>query len=176
MKLRVALNGRLSDLDVSAEGAGCVFNYGDGTGSFQGAASVVEVEPGIYSVLCNGRSYQVRVHLTKNRGHVEVAGRVLPVVVEDPREIVEPVSKGALAGKHQVVASMPGRVVRVLVEEAQNISVGQGIIVVEAMKMQNEMQAPAAGRVVSVKVAAGEAVAAGQVLVIVESGGKDGDG
>jgi biotin carboxyl carrier protein len=173
MKLRVALNGRRADLEVSGEGGDCDFRYGD---SFQGSASVVEVEAGVYSVLCNGRSYQVRVDLTRNRGQVELAGRVFPVVVEDPREIGEHVSAGPLAGKHQVIAPMPGRVVRVLVEEGQTIASGQGIVVVEAMKMQNEMQAPAAGRVEAVKVAAGEAVAAGQVLVVVDSGGEDGDG
>jgi len=63
---------------------------------------------------------------------------------------------------------MPGRVIRVLVESGQEIGAGQGLIVVEAMKMQNEMKSPRAGRVVEVRAAAGATVSAGDVLVVIE--------
>jgi biotin carboxyl carrier protein len=63
---------------------------------------------------------------------------------------------------------MPGRVIRVLVSEGDEVAAGQGIVVVEAMKMQNEMPSPKAGRVASVSVKPGDAVASGQVLAAVE--------
>jgi biotin carboxyl carrier protein len=63
---------------------------------------------------------------------------------------------------------MPGKVIRVLVEEGGEVTAGQGIVVVEAMKMQNEMPSPKAGRVVSIAVKAGDAVATGQVLAVIE--------
>ena len=63
---------------------------------------------------------------------------------------------------------MPGRVVRLLVAEGERVETGQGIVVVEAMKMQNEMKAPKSGRVVSLAVKEGDAVAAGETLAEVE--------
>ncbi|MBM3724451.1 MAG: biotin/lipoyl-binding protein [Acidobacteria bacterium] len=63
---------------------------------------------------------------------------------------------------------MPGKVVRVLVQEGDLVEAGQGIAVVEAMKMQNEMKARRGGRVVTVRVAEGAAVAAGEVLAVIE--------
>jgi biotin carboxyl carrier protein len=63
---------------------------------------------------------------------------------------------------------MPGRVVRVLVNDGQDVEEGEAIVVIEAMKMQNELRAPKAGRVVRVSVGVGDAVGAGDVLAVVE--------
>ena len=63
---------------------------------------------------------------------------------------------------------MPGKVVRLVVEEGEEIEAGTGVVVVEAMKMQNEMKSPKKGRVVTLKVATGETVNAGEVLAIIE--------
>ncbi|HMF53873.1 MAG TPA: biotin/lipoyl-containing protein, partial [Edaphobacter sp.] len=67
-----------------------------------------------------------------------------------------------------VKAPMPGRVVRVLVSEGDEVAEQQGVIVIEAMKMQNELKAPRAGRIAKVAVKVDATVAAGEVLVIVE--------
>ena len=71
-------------------------------------------------------------------------------------------------GREPITAPMPGRVIRVLVEPGQEVAAGEGLIVVEAMKMQNEMKAPRAGRVASVKAEAGATVSAGDILVVIE--------
>jgi biotin carboxyl carrier protein len=63
---------------------------------------------------------------------------------------------------------MPGRVVRVLVEAGAEVAEGQGVVVIEAMKMQNELKAPKGGRVVRVAVAVGDTVGSGAVLAVVE--------
>jgi biotin carboxyl carrier protein len=63
---------------------------------------------------------------------------------------------------------MPGRVVRVLVEPGDEVAVRQGVVVVEAMKMENELRSPKAGRVKDVSVKAGDSVEAGRVLLVVE--------
>jgi biotin carboxyl carrier protein len=63
---------------------------------------------------------------------------------------------------------MPGRVVRVLVQEGDEVTEHQGVVVIEAMKMQNELKSPKAGRVVRVAVAVDGTVGAGEVLVVVE--------
>jgi biotin carboxyl carrier protein len=67
-----------------------------------------------------------------------------------------------------IVAVMPGRVVRLLVDVGAHVEAGAGIVVVEAMKMQNEMKAPKAGRVVSINAEAGASVNAGDVLAVIE--------
>jgi biotin carboxyl carrier protein len=71
-------------------------------------------------------------------------------------------------GLQSVSAPMPGKVVRVLVTEGQSVAAGQGIAVVEAMKMQNEMKAPKSGRVIQLKVREGETVGTGEVLALIE--------
>jgi biotin carboxyl carrier protein len=63
---------------------------------------------------------------------------------------------------------MPGRVVRLLVEVGDEVVEGQGVVVIEAMKMQNELKASKAGRVAKVSVAVGDTVGSGDVLVVVE--------
>jgi biotin carboxyl carrier protein len=75
---------------------------------------------------------------------------------------------GSTHGEQQIVAPMPGRVVRVLVAPGDTVEARQPIIVVEAMKMENELRSPKAGRVKDVGVAAGASVEAGRVLVVVE--------
>src|SRR5205807_8872034 len=68
----------------------------------------------------------------------------------------------------RIIAPMPGKVVRVLVEIGDQVEAGAGIVVVEAMKMQNEMKSPLAGTVVTLNVSAGITVNAGEVLAVVE--------
>jgi biotin carboxyl carrier protein len=71
-------------------------------------------------------------------------------------------------GEQTVVAPMPGRVVRVLVSAGDEVELRQPVIVVEAMKMENELRSPKAGRVKDVAVAAGASVEAGRVLVVID--------
>ena len=77
-------------------------------------------------------------------------------------------AKQLLKGARPLVAPMPGKVVRFLVTANSTVEAGQGVVVVEAMKMQNEIKSPKKGRVVKLAVAEGAAVNAGDVLAIVE--------
>jgi biotin carboxyl carrier protein len=72
------------------------------------------------------------------------------------------------AGPAQIKAAMPGRVVNVLVAPGDEVREGQGVLIVEAMKMENELKSPKAGKVVEVKVAAGQTVEKGELLVVIE--------
>jgi biotin carboxyl carrier protein len=136
-------------------------------GAAGGDADVHQVEPGVYSVLlADGSSHEVR--LSGSLAKVSGERRWLAVQVRDPREFSESNGARGVAGRGEIVAPMPGKVVRFLVEEGDTVEAGQGIVVVEAMKMQNEMPAPKAGKVTGVKAKAGDAVSAGQVLAAVE--------
>jgi biotin carboxyl carrier protein len=127
------------------------------------AMNVVEVEPGVWSVLIEGRSYTV----VADGDSLVVNGVRIPAPA-DPRDGSPAKSTAAAGGPHRIVASMPGRVVRVLVAAGDQVEAGQGIVVVEAMKMQNEMQAARAGQVISIRAVEGATVAAGDVLATIE--------
>jgi biotin carboxyl carrier protein len=133
-------------------------------------ASVAEVAPNTFSVLLNGQSHQIRVApradgtLTLHTGLAEY-----DVEVTDPR-VWRGRRHGALEveGRQQVTAPMPGKVVRVLVREGDAVETGQGLLVVEAMKMQNEIRSPKSGKVEKLLAKEGLAVNAGDVLAWVE--------
>jgi biotin carboxyl carrier protein len=117
------------------------------------------------SVLLNGRSYRV----SRGAGsEVWVNGRRLSMEVFDPRDLR--LGKGNVSnhGRQEIAASMPGKVIRVLVAAGDSVEEGQGLVVVEAMKMQNEMKSPKSGRVAEVRTRADATVGAGEVLVVVE--------
>ena len=101
-------------------------------------------------------------------GEVSVNGRSLRMEVFDPRNLRAGAQTSAQPGRQRISAPMPGKVVRVLVVPGDAVEAGQGLVVVEAMKMQNEMKAPQAGRVVEVHTQADATVAAGDILIVVE--------
>ena len=128
------------------------------------SADVIEVEPGVYSVILKGRSYEARV----NRSEVTVAGHRLHVEVRDPRRWNP--APAALVGEARATlkAPMPGKVIRILAQPGDEVIAGQGIVVIEAMKMQNELKAPRAGRIASISVKENDAVTAGTILATIE--------
>jgi biotin carboxyl carrier protein len=99
---------------------------------------------------------------------VTVEGRTAVVTVNGRRAARRADAAAHAPGDQPVVAPMPGRVVRVLVAPGDQVAARQGVIVVEAMKMENELRAPKAGRVKDVSVSAGTSVEAGRVLVVIE--------
>jgi biotin carboxyl carrier protein len=163
MKRIVEVNGRRAEISwTNSERVS--FRYESGGYIREGEVSLVAVEAGVYSILWDGRSYEARVA----GRDVIVGSRRFDVVVRDPREYVSGEGTGDVHGHCEVTAPMPGKVIRVLVAEREAVAVGQGIVVVEAMKMQNEMRAARAGTIASIRVKAGDAVAAGQVLAVID--------
>jgi len=134
----------------------------------QNLESVKEVERGVYSVLVEGRSFEVRAVSMPDGLHVHVGGRQFSVEVRDPRDASRLSRAATGSGRQNISTPMPGKVVRMLVGEGDAVEAGQGLVVVEAMKMQNEMKASRAGRVVEVRVRGGETVGAGDTLVVLE--------
>jgi biotin carboxyl carrier protein len=133
-------------------------------------ASVAEVAPNTFSVLLNGESHQIRVAPRADDTltlHTRLAE--YEVEVTDPR-VWRGRRHGALEveGRQQVTAPMPGKIVRVLVREGDAVETGQGLLVVEAMKMQNEIRSPKNGKVEKLLAKEGLAVNAGDVLAWVE--------
>lgn len=117
-----------------------------------------------------GRSYGVSVEGDLNRVGITIAGHLYDVQIEDERERAANAAERAAAKSGGLVKSlMPGVVVSVLVEAGQEVQAGQALLILEAMKMQNEIAAPSGGVVGDVFVAQGEAVGAGAKLVLLTS-------
>ena len=131
-------------------------------------SAVTQVEPGVYSVLLDGVSYEIRVIQTSRGYSAELGGRSFLVEVSDPRDARNASRASTSSGRQSVAAPMPGKVVRVLVNVGDSVEAGQGLVVVEAMKMQNEMRSARPGRVIEVRAGAGETVGAGDTLVVLE--------
>ena len=127
-------------------------------------ADIIEVQPGVYSVILDGCSYEFAVTGTE----IEIDGIRLQVEVEDPRKWNPAGSSRKAEGLEAIKAPMPGKVVRILVAAGDEVVAGQGLVVLEAMKMQNEMKSPRTGRVVNIAVKEHEAVNAGSVLLTIE--------
>ena len=108
--------------------------------------SVVETQPGVYSVLIGERSYEVRLA----GSHAEVNGRAFEMQIVDPREAAAAAGAAEQSGRLDVKAPMPGKVVCVLVAVGDSVTPGQGLVVVEAMKMQNELKSPKTGVVTKI--------------------------
>ena len=106
----------------------------------------------------DGRSYEARVEEQPGRPGRGDRGRRFEIDVRDPRRWSRERRAGAWRGPAKRAAPMPGKVVRVLVAAGDQCEAGQGLVVVEAMKMQNEMKAPRDGRVVYVPAREGATV------------------
>jgi biotin carboxyl carrier protein len=128
----------------------------------------VEVATGTYSVLIAGHSFEVRVEPAHGGLRVYAGAREYRVNIDDPRAWRRR-RGGALEaeGRQEVVAPMPGKVVRVLARQGDEVEAGQGLFVVEAMKMQNEIRSPKKGKLEKLLVAEGQVVNAGEPLAVV---------
>lgn len=167
MKLTAEMAGERLALDVRREG-GRVFAEVDGR---RYEIDAHELGAGEYLLLHRGRVYECRVGAAAREGAVEVrvGGRDYEVALADPKRLRGARGSAAHdAGRAQISAQMPGRVVRVLVEVGREVEAGQPVVVVEAMKMQNEMKSPKTGAVVEVRVEPGATVNPGDVLVVIE--------
>jgi biotin carboxyl carrier protein len=133
-----------------------------------------ELAPGVISLLLTltdgtTRSFRCIADPAEGDAAVVIEGERVGYAVSDPRRLRS--ASGSVAGSagpRALKSPMPGRILRVLVEAGETVEAGQGCVVIEAMKMQNELKAPKAGTVAAIGVRVGETVAAGAVLLVVE--------
>ncbi len=167
MKLTAEIEGQEHALELRRDGAR-VSTEIDGR---RYELEARETEAGAYLFVLGGRVYECRVERGARPGEarVSVGGREFSVALSDPRRLRAAGAGGAQGhGRAVVAASIPGKVVRVLVEEGQQVEAGAGVVVVEAMKMQNELKSPKAGTVTGLRARAGATVNAGDVLAVIE--------
>ncbi len=166
MVFEIEANGRAHtvaiDLDRGREGHLTVTI--DGTPA---AVDVRRTATG-YSLLLDGQVVEAAVTDGATRGDlvVHLPGISLPVTIDASRRRRKTAAHAD--GEQRIVAPMPGRVVRILVAAGDAVELRQPVIVIEAMKMENELRAPKAGRVKDVAVEAGASVESGRLLLVIE--------
>lgn len=133
------------------------------------AFDLAQPENGILSLLVQGQSHEIRRDANGQGTEIVIGSRRFLAEVTDPRSLRGRQAKaGGGEGPKKVKAPMPGKVVRILAAEGTAVEAGQGVVVIEAMKMQNELKSPKAGKVAKLLATEGAAVNAGDVLAIIE--------
>jgi biotin carboxyl carrier protein len=129
---------------------------------------VIPTEAGMYWIKFEDRAFDAVVVANADGYSVSLGEARFHIEIEDPRSALRRTAQRGHEGAAEIKAPMPGKVVRVLVEEGAAVQAKQGIVVMEAMKMQNEIRSPKAGIVKKVSVAVGSAVNSGDLLATVE--------
>jgi biotin carboxyl carrier protein len=165
MKIELEIDGQMIEGEFTlAEGA-AQLSFGGATRE----AQVSEPEPGMFTVIINDRVFRCALEESPG-GAVEVVvnGKRIPVAARDKKHLRGQAGAAAASGQVKLLAPMPGKVVRVLLNAGDEVAARQGVLVVEAMKMQNEVQSPKAGKIAEIKVSEGQTVNAGDVLAVIE--------
>lgn len=168
MKLKARIGDREEELLFKLEEGHISAQVGDRVYALE----VREIEPDCYLFFLRHNVHECRVNertAAKETFDVTIRGRTHAVTIIDPKRL----RSGQNSDRHhhgvaEIRAPMSGKVVRVQIEVGEWVDKSAGVVVVEAMKMQNEMKSPRAGVVVSINVKAGDTVNAGDVLAVIE--------
>jgi biotin carboxyl carrier protein len=162
MRFSASISGKQHQLEIIRRGQGFECRI-------DGQYVEIDMTPiscDILSILYEGKSYEVRRGVNEA---VTVGENSYQIQLIDPRSWRgRNRASGAGSGPQKLTASMPGKVVRVLAKAGASVHAGQGVLVIEAMKMQNELRAPRAGTIASIQVREGQAVNAGEVVAIID--------
>ena len=168
MKLKALIGDREEELLIKLEEGRISAQIGDRVYELE----VREIEPNCYLLFLRHNVHECRVSerpAAKGTFDVTIHGRSHAVTIVDPKRLRSGQNSDRYHhGVAEIRAPMPGKVVRVQTEAGETVEKGAGVVVVEAMKMQNEMKSPRAGVVVSINVQAGDTVNAGDVLAVIE--------
>jgi biotin carboxyl carrier protein len=162
MKLGAQIDDHTYEVDIKRDGNHISASV-DGR---QYELEASEPESGVYLFKHENRVFEVYV---SPDGMVNIGGHQLEVKISDPKRLRGVRGEAEHGdGTAEIKTAMPGKIVRILVAEGDAVEKGDGVIVVEAMKMQNEMKAPKAGVVKQIGVKEGDTVNAGDILATIE--------
>jgi biotin carboxyl carrier protein len=164
MRYEAQINGRHSLIEVD-ERDGRTLARVDGR-SYD--IQVARPEGGTYLIFADTRVYETRVWSGDSKTFdVDIGGHLFAVQLIDPRRR-RVAADHSDTGQQYLKAPMPGKVVRILLGPGDEVAAGQGVVVVEAMKMQNEVKSTRPGRVSEIRVAEGDTVNGNQILAVIE--------
>lgn len=166
MKLQAAANGKKHEIEITRDGAHLFARIDDRNYELEAS----ELEPNVFLLKHEGRLFEVFASPKKNADYaVRVGSAEMEITIADPKRLRGSSAEAEDAsGKVEIKTAMPGKVVRILKALGDTVEKGDGVIVVEAMKMQNEMKSPKDGTIKEIRVTEGNNVGAGDVLVVIE--------
>jgi biotin carboxyl carrier protein len=160
----IAIDGKTHRLELDRPGGGWTCRI-DGR---EIAVDAILPRPNVLSLRIGNKAYEVECERAGNDIYIWVGSRRFAAQVRDPRSLRGRTRSVEEHGPKKLTAPMPGKVVRILLAQGTEVEAGAGILVVEAMKMQNEVKSPKKGTIQKILVKEGAAVNAGDVLAIVE--------
>jgi pyruvate carboxylase subunit B len=167
MKYKVGIEDETVELEVRHSGDETEVVLGDKVLT----ADVVRIGGSpVYSLVLDGKSYEVSAHRRDGKFELVLAGENYDALVMDERamRIAEATGDVATQSGETIAAPMPGVVVGITVSPGDTVEAGQGVLTLEAMKMENELKSGVAGVVTEVKVEVGQGVAQGEPLIVIE--------
>ncbi|MEP6848717.1 MAG: biotin/lipoyl-containing protein [Acidobacteriota bacterium] len=168
MKLSAEIAGQKLAIEIKRDGDRVFANVD----SRKYELEISEPGPNVYLLKQEGRIYEAWVEPPVTPAEpfqARIGDRDFEVLIIDPKRLRSAgVDQEHGDGLAEIKTAMPGKVVRIIVEAGAEVKKGDGIIVVEAMKMQNEMRSPKDGSVKEIRVAEGSTVNAGEILVVIE--------
>src|SRR5215510_9842642 len=164
MKYEAEINGRDVGIEIEDRNGRLIARLGQRTYEVE----VVRPEAGVFLLLVGDQVFEARAWSDQaDVIRVSLRGKIYNARIVD-RKHRRAAAEPQLEGQVRLSAPMPGKVVRLLLRQGDPVAAGQGVVVVEAMKMQNEVRSPKEGRVIELRVSQGDTVNANQLLAIVE--------
>jgi biotin carboxyl carrier protein len=168
MTYDVTINGKNYRLELKHDG-----DAKNGRWSCRLDGRPVEIDavlarPDVLSLRMSNQAYEVKCERVGGEMHLGVGSERFSAEVRDPRSLRSRARALDDRGSRKLTAPMPGKVVRILLSEGAEVEAGAGVLVVEAMKMQNEIKSPKRGKIRKILVNQGSAVNSGDVLAVVE--------
>jgi biotin carboxyl carrier protein len=169
MKLLAEFDQELREIEIKIDGLNVIARVGERSYKLEAR----EVEPNTYLFNLDGRVYECYVAPRDAAGvtRVRQGAKSFDFKLSDPKRLRAAQNFGAgsaAEGTAQITTMMPGKIVRIIAETGQTVKAGDPVIVVEAMKMQNEMKSPKSGTIKEIRFQIGATVNAGDVLAVIE--------
>jgi biotin carboxyl carrier protein len=166
MKFIALISGKQIPVEVDQKNGNYCLTIGEKTFT----VNAIRPDPQFFSLLVEGESYEVAVEKRDNRFEAHFHNGTIGFELYEARKFKasELAKKSTPAGPLKIYAPMPGKIVKIAVIENKEVKEGDALLIMEAMKMQNELKAPRPGRVLQVLVSEGAPVSSQQVLIVME--------
>jgi biotin carboxyl carrier protein len=166
MKLQAELNNEKHNVEIRRDGDRFFAVVDDRTYELEAS----EPEPNVFLLKHEGKIYEIYISpVVSGTSHVRIGSNEFDITIHDPKRLRSSGSGHEQGeGMAEIKTAMPGKVVRLLVESGTEVKKGDGVVIVEAMKMQNEMRSPKDGVVKEIRASEGSTVNAGEILAIIE--------
>ncbi|MFC2075231.1 biotin/lipoyl-containing protein [Bdellovibrionota bacterium] len=165
MNFEAQIGDKTHLIKVHEEDGACVVTIDDGKPIL---ADLVSTSRG-YHLILGDRSYNLALASDNSNYEIQLEGKLYDFnLISEYKKLQKTLRGQELSGAGTIVAKMPGKIIKILANEGEEVHDGQGVLIMEAMKMENELRTPSKGIVKEIRVKEGETVDAGAILVVLE--------